>query len=403
MRQVQEALKDIGIPVMEGVWRATSPNQNPPTQYVVYSSTTTEASHQDDSVTSYRTFVYLNLWSDIDPTETANRIREAMYSYGFTMVEESDKGYNQPSYRDDISKKKVCADCVGLIKGYCWTGGGKGVIESIGTDSTYASSYGANDCPDKSANSMFTYAKNKGCAWGTMDSLPEVPGIALHSDGHVGVYVGGGYAVDARGFSYGCVKTRVKDRNWTHWYFLPFIDYGEASNAKQPQTEYALGSRLLTKGTEGNDVKQLQEHLLKLGYSLPKYGADGDFGSETEAAVRAFQKAEGLEVDGKYGEKSHAALMDALSADDEAPEPPAQPEDGGEENDAEKPVGSQVVIVSEGGKVNIRVGNGTQYGRITQLAPGTTLDYVATAQNGWNAVVVNARVGWVSGEYSKLI
>ena len=236
-----------------------------------------------------------------------------------------------------------------------------------------------------------------------MDSLPEVPGIALRSDGHVGVYVGGGYAVEERGFSYGCVKTRVKDRSWTHWYFLPFIDYGEAGNVKPPQTEYALGSRLLTKGTEGNDVKQLQEHLLKLGYSLPKYGADGDFGSETEAAVRAFQKAEGLEVDGKYGEKSHAALMDALSADDEAPEPPAQPEDGGEENDAEKPVGSQVVIVSEGGKVNIRVGNGTQYGRITQLAPGTTLDYVATAQNDWNAVVVNARVGWVSGEYSRVI
>ena len=102
-------------------------------------------------------------------------------------------------YRDDISKKKVCADCVGLIKGYCWTGGGKGVIESIGTDSTYASSYGANDCPDKSANSMFTYAKNKGCAWGTMDSLPEVPGIALRSDGHVGVYIGGGYAVEEIG------------------------------------------------------------------------------------------------------------------------------------------------------------------------------------------------------------
>ena len=126
-------------------------------------------------------------------------------------------------------------------------------------------------------------------------------------------------------------------------------------------------------------MKQLQEHLLKLGYGLPKYGADGDFGSETEEAVRAFQKAEGLEVDGKYGEKSHAALMDALLADDEAPEPPAQPEGSGEGNDAEKPVGSHVVIVSEGGKVNIRVGNGTQYGRITQLAPGTTLDYVATA------------------------
>ena len=98
MRQVQEALKDIGIPVMAGVWRATSPNQNPPTQYVVYSSTITEASHQDDHVTSYRTFVYLNLGSDIDPTDMANRIREAMYAYGFAMVEESDKGYNQPAY-----------------------------------------------------------------------------------------------------------------------------------------------------------------------------------------------------------------------------------------------------------------------------------------------------------------
>ena len=91
MKQVQEALKNLGIPVMAGVWRATSANQNPPVQYAVYSTTTTEASHQDDHVTSYRTFVYLNLWSDIDPTETANRIRAAMYDAGFFMVEESDR------------------------------------------------------------------------------------------------------------------------------------------------------------------------------------------------------------------------------------------------------------------------------------------------------------------------
>ena len=83
MKQVQEALKGIGIPVMAGVWRATSANQNPPVQYAVYSTTTTEASHQDDMVTSYRTFVYLNLWSDIDPTETANRIRAAMYGAAY--------------------------------------------------------------------------------------------------------------------------------------------------------------------------------------------------------------------------------------------------------------------------------------------------------------------------------
>ena len=98
MKQVQDALSTLGIPVMAGIWRATSHAQNPPTQYVVYSTTTTEGSHYDDHVTSFRTYVYLNLWSDIDPTETANRIRSMMYAAGFSMIEESDKGYNQPAY-----------------------------------------------------------------------------------------------------------------------------------------------------------------------------------------------------------------------------------------------------------------------------------------------------------------
>ena len=123
-------------------------------------------------------------------------------------------------YKDDIAKKKICADCVGLIKGYNWTSGGVGVIESIGTDAKFTSKYGGNGCPDKSANGMFTYAKNKGCAWGTIDTLPEIPGVALRSDGHVGVYVGGGYAVEERGFNYGCVKTKVASRKWTHWFQL---------------------------------------------------------------------------------------------------------------------------------------------------------------------------------------
>ena len=98
MKQVQEALVNIGIPVLAGIWRATSPDQNPPVQYVVYSSTTTENSHQDDHVTSFRTYVYMNLWSDTDPTDTADMIRTLMYTYGFYMIEESDKGYNQPAY-----------------------------------------------------------------------------------------------------------------------------------------------------------------------------------------------------------------------------------------------------------------------------------------------------------------
>ena len=98
MKQVQQALASLGIPVQVGIWRSASADQNPPAQYVVYSTTRTEASHHDDAVTSYKTFIYLNLWSDGDPTETADRLRQLMCDYGFVMVEESDKGYNQPAY-----------------------------------------------------------------------------------------------------------------------------------------------------------------------------------------------------------------------------------------------------------------------------------------------------------------
>ena len=58
MKQVQDALRAIGIPVFAGVWRATSAQQNPPAQYCVYSTTTTEAAHEDDCPSLFRTYVY---------------------------------------------------------------------------------------------------------------------------------------------------------------------------------------------------------------------------------------------------------------------------------------------------------------------------------------------------------
>ena len=137
---------------------------------------------------------------------------------------------------------------------------------------------------------------------------------------------------------------------------------------------------------------------MQLGYALPKYGADAKFGAETEKALRAFQKEAGLTVDGKYGDKTHAALMDAVADDDGQPENSEQPA-----QDEPTPAGTTVVIVSEGGKVNVRCGNGTEYARLSAVAPGSTFPLVATAQNSWHAIVVNGRVGWVSGKYGKTI
>ena len=243
---------------------------------------------------------------------------------------------------------------------------------------------------------MFAWAKAKGMDWGTIDTLPEIVGLALHTDGHVGYYVGNGYAVEWRGFSYGCVRTKVKDRKWKYWYKLPFIQYRDTA-VDVPTPEITLGSRLLKRGMVGSDVKALQEMLMQLGYALPKHGADSEFGAETEKALLAFQKKAGLEADGKYGDKTHAALMDAVADDDGQPDMPEQPAPN-----EPAPAGTTVVIVSEGGKVNVRCGNGITFSRITSVKNGTAFEWIATAQNGWHAIVINGQVGWVSGQYSKI-
>ncbi len=47
---------------------------------------------------------------------------------------------------------------------------------------------------------------------------------------------------------------------------------------------------MLKRGSRGELVRELQEKLLSLGYELPKFGADGDFGSEMESAVTEFKR-----------------------------------------------------------------------------------------------------------------
>lgn len=61
-------------------------------------------------------------------------------------------------------------------------------------------------------------------------------------------------------------------------------------------------------GSKGSEVKTMQKLLMQRGFSLPKYGADGSFGRETEKAVKDFQKANGLTQDGVCGKNTWALL-----------------------------------------------------------------------------------------------
>lgn len=67
---------------------------------------------------------------------------------------------------------------------------------------------------------------------------------------------------------------------------------------------------VLKRGMSGTDVKALQAALTKVGFTPG--AADGDFGAATEQAVKAFQQAKGLQVDGIAGPKTLAAINTAL-------------------------------------------------------------------------------------------
>ncbi len=216
-------------------------------------------------------------------------------------------------YNAAIAAKKVCMDCVGMIKGFFWTNGGAGVLDYINGGAKFTNKYASNGCPDKSANGMLDWLKKQGCKNGKINTLPDVPGILLFSSGHVGVYIGGGYAVEARGFKYGVVKTKVKDRGWTNWAYMPesLLKYdADTTDTTVPTTATTLGKRILKRKSPlmtGADVKEMQSRLNALGYNCGT--ADGEFGKNTEKGVKAFQKAANIEVDGEFYTESLNALQ----------------------------------------------------------------------------------------------
>ncbi|MGW4166884.1 protein kinase domain-containing protein [Streptomyces chartreusis] len=74
------------------------------------------------------------------------------------------------------------------------------------------------------------------------------------------------------------------------------------------QCTYYSGTELTDYGDKGQRVVQVQCMLTKRGYSVGSSGVDGEFGSATLAAVKQFQGAKGLEVDGEVGPNTWAAL-----------------------------------------------------------------------------------------------
>ncbi|HIV29976.1 MAG TPA: peptidoglycan-binding protein [Candidatus Pullichristensenella excrementipullorum] len=158
---------------------------------------------------------------------------------------------------------------------------------------------------------------------------------------------------------------------------------GDRYDGEVEEPSIPLGSRILRDGDEGKDVEDLQRRLKAAGYDPGD--VDGEYGPNTEAAVRALQKDAGILVDGEFGPDSYAALLE-LEVDDDMPEAEDAPSTGS-------------VLIS-GGDAYIRTGPGKQYDAAGVAENGDKLVYAN--EDNWVPVLVGGRILWVSGKYAKV-
>lgn len=132
---------------------------------------------------------------------------------------------------------------------------------------------------------------------------------------HTGIYTGDGYVIDARGHRQGVMRTKLSAYKWTHWAQLPGMA-GEITPGKEET------GMILQNGSQGAEVKALQEQLIKWGHDLGRWGADGKYGAATEKAVREFQQANDLRVTGEWRGEDQAVLDEINKRKPVTPAPP---------------------------------------------------------------------------------
>jgi hypothetical protein len=169
-------------------------------------------------------FTDLSTKNNLDLVAYAEQAFEAGWGYVWgtygDVLTDSLFSYKLEQYPDGVSNYEEfirsnwlggrTADCVGLIKGYGWL-----------NPETLEIEYGTNGMPDIGADSMYKSA----AVSGSMDTMPDIPGLAVWKSGHIGIYVGNGKVIEAMGTTYGVVKTNLADRSWSAWLEIPYINY----------------------------------------------------------------------------------------------------------------------------------------------------------------------------------
>lgn len=193
-------------------------------------------------------------------------------------------------------------DCVGLVKGVLWGWNGD-ESKSYG-----GAVYASNGVPDISADAMIGK-----CTQVSSDFSSVAIGEFLWLKGHCGVYIGDGKVVESTpAWKNGVQITNLSARNWLKHGKLSYVEYVASNATKEVKDTVTIELSVLRKGSKGDEVKTLQRLLKALGYKgsdQKDLAIDGDFGGNTYYALRAYQNAKGLAVDGICGKNSWNAIL----------------------------------------------------------------------------------------------
>ena len=138
----------------------------------------------------------------------------------------------------------------------------------------------------------------------------------------------------------------------------------------------------LSYGDEGEDVRIMQMSLIALGYNLGSYGADGDFGPDTRAALIAFQENVRISPTGIYDSETRERMLAALDSVGDT-----------DEEEAALPVPVQNAVTIANGSWNVRTGPGTEFASAGVVRGGE--QYEKVDLDSWIPIIFNGRVCFI--------
>ena len=242
----------------------------------------------------------------------------------------------QLGYHEGEGNNNKYADTPGLAEMYGWNPQNQpwcdvfvdaGFIECFGVDAACAMTYQPMGGGSALCKQSAQYYKDAG-AWSNRPEVGDQVFFFASGDiNHTGIVVRvvGGSIVTVEGNSSDQVAERCYSTgdskiagygrpNWAAVNLEGIKDYGVGVEPGEPgiveeQRSYTLRFPYLSKGDTGDAVWVLQTLLQAHNISCGQWGADKDFGSDTEKAVRQFQQKQGLTPDGIVDPETGAALF----------------------------------------------------------------------------------------------